>query len=139
MHIPSWLPVYGDRTFKGKCPREAEDQMSFFSWLEHELPEFRRITFHPKVEGRRTYAQATIDKKMGSMNRGVVDVIAIGAPCLVMEIKRKDEKLSSWRDGQLQFLEAAKNSGAAVCVAFGLEAAKEAYAEWAQLQIKGGI
>jgi hypothetical protein len=134
--IPKWLPVYGDRSFKGKCPREAEDQMSFFSWLECELPEFARLTFHPKVEGRRTPAQATIDRKMGAMKKGVVDVIAIGSPMLVMEIKRKDEKLSEWRDGQLKFLEESKNAGAVVAVVFGLEAAKEAYADWVSMQGK---
>lgn len=136
MHMPQWLPFFGDRSFRGKCPREAEDQMSFFSWLEHELPEYARLTIHPKVEGRRTPAQATIDRKMGSMKKGVVDVIAIGSPMLVMEIKRKNESLSEWKDGQLRFLEESKKAGAVVAVVFGLEAAKEAYLDWVSLQVK---
>lgn len=138
MHIPKWLTVYGDRSYRGKCPREIEDQMSFFTWLGNELPEYRALTFHPKIESRRSHAQAAIDRKAGTLTKGVADVIAIGFPCLVMELKRKDESDSGWSDGQLKFLERAKNAGASVCVAFGLEAAKEAYLEWVSMQQSTG-
>lgn len=136
MFKPNWLPFYGDISYRGPCNREIVDQIDFISWLQKELPEYYRLTFHPKVEGRRNFAQATIDKKTGSMKSGVSDVICIGSPMLVMEIKRKDEKKSTWRDGQLKFLEESQKAGAYVCLAFGFEGAKEAFAHWVTLQAK---
>ena len=71
------------------------------------------------------------------MVKGVADIIAIGSPPLIIELKRKDESDSAWSDGQIQFLERAYDSGAYVCVAFGLDAAKEAYLDWVRAQAEG--
>lgn len=136
MHLPKWLPVYGDTIYRGKCPREIVEQINFISWLQKELPEYYRLTFHPKIEGRRSHAQSMIDQKTGSMKKGVSDIICVGFPMLVMEIKRADQKQSSWKDGQLQFLEESKNAGAFVCLALGAEGAKAAFDDWVELQVK---
>lgn len=134
MYIPKWLPVYGDLGYRGKCPKELIDQINFISWLQNELPEYHRLTFHPKTEGRRSHAQSMIDKKSGAMKKGVSDIICVGYPMLVMEIKRSNSKLSTWRDGQLKFLEESKNAGAFVCLALGFEGAKAAFADWVAMQ-----
>jgi len=64
------------------------------------------------------------------MATGASDIIIPGCPAFVCELKRKDHTLCRWQDSQLEFLEAAKNNGAFVCVSLGHEAAWEAFLEW---------
>ena len=131
MKFPTWLNVYGDQTYRDKqCPRETAEQVTFFNRLRREYPStYGRIALHPRNEGARTHHQAARHKAEG-MTTGAADVIIPGAPALVLEIKRRDHTLSRWEDGQLEYLEAAQNAGAVVCVALGVEAAWDALQQW---------
>jgi hypothetical protein len=126
MKFPPWLTVYGDQSYRGRCPVETSEQISLFAWLDWNHKDLAEITLHPKIEGKRTWQQVQAEKKMGGINKGASDIIIPGGPSLVLELKRKDHTQSSWRAGQKEYLLGAKNNGAIVCVALGFEAATEA-------------
>lgn len=125
--------VYGDLTFRGKCPREEVEQVTFFGHLREQYPStWGAIGFHPKNEMKRTAAQIRAvrhDKAEGFLP-GASDIIIPGAPTLVIEMKRQDYTQCSWQDGQVEFLTAAHNAGAFACVAFGYDAAWKALQDW---------
>lgn len=127
--IPDGVRVYGNADWRGKCAAESMEQMTFFSWLRRQHPKLGMIALHPRNEGQRTIQQAQRHKAEG-MTTGASDVIIPGAPAFVCEMKRKDHTQSKWQDGQKEYLQAAHEAGAFVCVAFGWEAAKEALEEW---------
>lgn len=130
MKIPEWLPLYGDPGYRNKnCPQESAEQITFFNVLRREYPELGIIAIHPRNEGKRTHHQAARQKAEG-MATGASDIIIPGNPAFVCELKRQDHTCSRWQDGQLEYLEAAKNNGAFVCVALGYKAALEALQEW---------
>lgn len=130
MKIPNWLPIYGDVSYRGKCPTESAEQITFFNKLRREYPDsYGLIAIHPRNEGKRTHQQTTKQKAEG-MTKGASDIIIPAAVAFICEMKRKDHTKSQWQDGQKEYLEAAKEQGAFVCVALGWEAAWEALQEW---------
>lgn len=130
MKFPPGLRVYGDQKWRGKCPIESAEQITFFNWLrlQHKNT-YGRIAIHPRNEGKRTANQAQREKAEG-MTPGAADIVIPGCPAFVCEMKRRDHTQSGWEDGQIEYLEAAKKAGAFVCVALGWEAAREAFNEW---------
>lgn len=139
MRFPDWLPVYGDKTFRGACSIEDVEQMTFFNKLRREYPDsYGLIALHPKNEAKLIGGQfraLSKDKAMG-MAPGASDIIIPGAPAFVVEMKRRDHTKSSWQPGQIEYLEAAMKAGAFVAVALGWEAAWDAFCDWKNLQIK---
>ena len=133
MKIPHWLASYGDMDFRGKCPLESAEQVTLFNAIRKKYPH----ALHPRNEGKRSYNQTNRQKAEG-MTKGASDLIIPGVPCFVGELKRRDHTKSVWQDGQIEYLENAKNAGAFVCVAFGYKAMLEAIKEWEELsnQIK---
>ena len=130
MKFPEGLKVYGDPTYRNKkCPTESAEQITFFNVLRAKYPDIAQLSIHVRNEGKRTHAQTNRQKAEG-MNVGASDIIVIGSPVFVCELKRKDHTLCRFQDGQLEFLEAAKESGAYACVALGHEAALNAVGEW---------
>lgn len=130
MKIPDWLPVYGDMDYRNKkCPTETAEQVTFFNVLRRQYPEIGKIALHIRNEGKRTVQQAMRQKSEG-MVTGASDIVVPGCPAFVCELKRADHTQSRWQDGQIEYLEACKNNGAFVCVAFGYKAALEALKEW---------
>lgn len=69
MKIPDWLPCYGDRSYRGPCPQEGAEQVTFFNRLRKEHPDtWGRLAIHPKNEGKRRggqFQQLARDKAMG--------------------------------------------------------------------------
>lgn len=135
MKMPPWLKVYGDLSFRGDCPQESAEQITFFNRLRAEYPEtWGRMALHPKNEEKRSgkqFAQLSRDKSMG-LSPGASDiVIPLGFVC---EMKRRDHTKSKWQPGQLDYLEAVHNAGGFACVALGWEAAWEAFQEWKNSQ-----
>lgn len=123
MKFPKWLKVYGDPSFRGACPKEALEQVTFFNKLRREYPDtLGMLALHPRNEGERTHHQ-TAKQKAEGMTSGASDIIIPGAPAFVCEMKRQDHTKSTWQPGQMEYLEAAHNTGAFVCVALGWEAA----------------
>lgn len=119
--------------YRGPCPKESAEQITFFSALRREYPDtLGKIAIHPRNEGQR-HRNEVIRHKAEGMVTGASDVVIPGAPAFVCEIKRMDHTQSRWEDGQQEYLEAAQEAGAFVCVALGWQAAMEAVQEWASL------
>ena len=133
MKFPQWLKVYGDTSYRGDCPQESAEQITFFGQLRAQHPDtLGRLALHPKNEEKRKgrqFQQLARDKAMG-LAPGASDIIIPGCPAFVCEMKRADHTRSKWQPDQLEYLEAAHNAGAFVCVALGWEAAMEAVKEW---------
>ena len=125
MKIPEWLPVFGDMSYRGKCPTESAEQITFFNQIRRLEP----TAIHPRNEGKRHYKQVAKEKAEG-MTPGASDIIIPGCPTFVCELKRQDHTKSRWQPDQIEYLKLAKKNGAFVCVAFGWAAAMEAYQEW---------
>src|SRR5699024_3719183 len=126
MRFPNWISVFGNRDYRGDCPQELAEQITFFQWLRLQHPGLHRIAVHPRNEGKRTYHQARMQRLEGALNVGASDVIIPAAPAFVCEIKRRDHTKSRWQEGQQEYLKAAQDAGAFVCVALGADAAIDA-------------
>lgn len=126
MKFESWLPVYGDQTYRGDCPTETAEQVTLFARMRKRWPDtIGRVAIHPRNEGKRTPGQVWHQKAEG-MTDGASDVIIPGCPAFVLELKRRDHTASTWQKGQVEYLKAAHDMGAFVCVALGADAAIEA-------------
>lgn len=135
MNLPDDLPfrVYGDQTFRGKCPVESLEQITFFRRVRDAYPDtFGLIAFHPRNEGLKSGGQfSSVSKiKAEGATKGVPDIIIPGRTTLMIEMKRRDRTMCAWQDGQIEYLTAAHNAGAFACVAFGCDAAWGAFQEW---------
>ena len=128
MKFPDWLPVYGDTSYRGKCPSESVEQISFVNWVR-QTTEHGDLIIHVRNEGKRTHSQ-TQRHKVEGMCPGAADIIIPGKPTFVCEMKKQDHTKSRWQDGQQEFLRQAQVNGAFVCIALGNEGAKQAYREW---------
>lgn len=131
MKFGSDIPVYGDIDYRNKkCPTETAEQITFFNWLRREYPDsYGLIAIHIRNEGKRTIHQAIREKAEGMVS-GAADIMIPGCPTFICELKRLDHSLCKWQEGQQEYLQAAKNNGAFVCVALGHKAAIEAFNEW---------
>lgn len=126
MKWPEWLKVYGDQTYRGDCPTESNEQVTLFARMRKRWPDtIGRVAIHPRNEGKRTPGQVWHQKAEG-MTDGASDVIIPGCPAFVLELKRRDHTASTWQKGQVEYLKAAHDMGAFVCVALGADAAIEA-------------
>lgn len=131
MKFPEWLRVYGDLDYRNKkCPVESAEQITFFNELRRLYPDsYGLIALHPRNEGKRTQNQVMRQKAEG-MTAGAADIVIPGCPAFVCELKRQDRTQSHWEDGQQEYLKAAHDAGAFVCVALGHKAAIEAFNVW---------
>ena len=130
MRFPEWLTVYGDQSFRGQCPTEAAEQVTFFARLRRHYPDtWGRLAIHPRNEGKRHWRQ-TAQQKAEGMTPGASDIVIPGSPSFVCEVKRRDNTKCRWEEGQAEYLKAAQDAGAFVCVALGCDAAWEAFNDW---------
>lgn len=135
MKFPDGVRVYGDLGFRGKCPKEDVEQVSFFNQLRREYPtSWGLLGLHPRNEGLKEKGQfsTVIKHKAEGMTAGAVDIIIPARVSFVCEMKRCDHTLSAWQPGQVEYLEAASAAGAFACIALGAVAAWEAFEEWRQ-------
>ncbi len=133
MKIPDHIKCYGNTDFRGDCPKEDDELITFFNQLKMHYPELATIAIHPDNEGLLIGAahNAHIKQKAkGAIRNGAADIIIVGYPTFVCELKRRDHTKSRWQDGQLAFLEASQKQGAFACVALGYVAALEALKDW---------
>lgn len=130
MKFPPSIPLFGNPKWRGKCPPEDVELVSFFNRLRKEYPDsYGLIAFHPRNEGLRYHVTAMKHSAEG-MAKGAADIIIPGAPSFVCEMKRMDHTKSVWQDGQIDYLVAAQRIGAFVCIALGAHAAWEAFEAW---------
>ena len=133
MIIPNDIKVYGNTNFRGDCPLEDAELMTFFNQIRIKYPDIAKVAIHPDNEGLILGAahNAHIKQKAkGAIRNGAADIIICGCPTFVCEMKRQDHTKSKWQDGQLDFLQTSQGLGAFVCVALGYEAALEAVNNW---------
>lgn len=123
------LVVYGDPDWRGKCPLEAAEAVSFFCQLRVEFPELAKVATHIRNEGKRTKRQGYQHQQEG-MNTGASDVIIPVCPPIVMEMKRRDHTLSSISKEQVDYLVAAADLGAFTGVALGAAGAMVMVRTW---------
>lgn len=127
------VPVFGDMSFRGKCPQEGIEQASFFSKLRREYPDtWGIIALHPRNEGLKIGGQfsSVMKHQAEGMTKGASDIIIPARVAFVCELKRQDHTLSRWQSGQQEYLEAAQAAGAFACIALGAAAAWQAFEEW---------
>jgi hypothetical protein len=125
--------TFGDLEFRGKCPTESQEQVTFFNSLRREYPDtWGALALHPRNEGLRAAGQlrAVARHKAEGMTPGAADIIIPARVAFVCELKRRDYTQCAWQDGQMRYLEAAAKGGAFACVAFGWEAAWQALQVW---------
>lgn len=125
--------TFGDLTFRGKCPAEDMEQITFFSRLRRSYPDtWGALALHPRNEGLRTggHLGAVARHKAEGMTAGAADIIIPARVAFVCEMKRMDYTKCQWQDGQLRYLKAAARGGAFACVALGYDAAWQALQGW---------
>lgn len=135
MIFPDGIKLYGEKDYRDKkCPVEDAELVTFINQLKKLYPDsFGRLVLHIPNEGKRKAHETANLKKKGALNTGASDIILPGAPCFVMEMKRRDHTLSEWQPGQIEYLEASKAVGCFVCVCLGWEAAMMAFNDWRAL------
>jgi len=127
MKFPSWLKVYGDTLYRGECPSETLETITFFAQLRREYPDtYGLIATHIRNEGKRSWEQVARQKAEG-MTKGAPDIIIPMSRTFVCEMKRLDHTKSKWQPMQLEYLKTAHDAGAFVCVALGYDAAYSAF------------
>jgi len=125
--------IFGDTSFRGICPPEDMEQITFFNRLRREYPDtLGMIALHPRNEGlkRGGHIRAVQMHKAEGMTPGASDIIIPGRVSFVCELKRRDYTKCAWQEGQREYLKAASASGAFACVAFGCDAAWQALKYW---------
>ena len=127
--IPPQIPVFGCTEYRGDCPKEAAEQVSFLSLLKSEFPALAKIAVHIRNEGKRTKRQGA-QHKLEGMNTGASDIVIPCCPPMLIELKRRDHTLSSTSKKQLDYLINSQEQGAFACYALGAVGAIEAVRVW---------
>ena len=126
MKIPPHIKVFGDVNFRGDCPTEDNELITFFNEIARLYPTLAKVAIHPDNEGLvigTGHLHHARQKAKGAIKKGAADIVICGNPTFVCEMKRQDHTKSKWQDGQLEFLEASQNLGAFACVALGYKGA----------------
>ena len=116
------ITIAGDTTYRGECPHEVAEQVTFFNELKKIRPDLWSIATHIRNEGKRNLNQVQRHKAEG-MNTGAADIIIPCSPPIVIELKRRDHTKSKISDDQIEYLENCQKLGAKVCVALGYKEA----------------
>lgn len=136
MKLPEGIKIYGYTSFRGVCPSETLEIVTFFNSVRKEYPSsYGLLAYHPRNESKRTHYQAMRDKSEG-MVTGTSDIIIVGSPSFVCEVKRRDHTKSTITQEQITYLLAAQEMGAFSCIALGCDAAEQAFKDWLKLQVK---
>ena len=127
MKLPHDIPVFGNTDYRGDCPTEAAEQVTFFTRIRRKYPDtWGRLALHPRNEGKRSHFQIAHQKAEG-MTSGACDIVIPGNPTFLCELKRRDHTQSVWQKDQEQYLRTAQQLGSFACVALGVDAAEEAF------------
>lgn len=129
------IEIVGDLSYRNKnCPKEDAELVTFMNeWrIDPQLSEI--IVIHiPNEKKRRKkedFAELKKQRMKGAFLPGASDVIAVGHPTLIIELKRLDHTQSDIEDEQIDFLVKAMQSDAWVCIALGYVAALQFAREW---------
>jgi len=127
LKLPKTVSVYGDTSYRGECPKEAAEQITFINTIRAKYPDtWGKIATHIRNEGKRSVQQ--IDReKMEGMVTGASDIVVGSFYC---ELKRKDHTKSKISEEQIEFLEVQIELGFFGCVALGWEGAMLAFEDY---------
>lgn len=126
------IPIYGEKT-KEDCPSEQCEMASFFNKLRIEYPDtWGKIAIHVRNEGKRTFGQVQKTRFEGGFVKGASDISIPGCPTFICEMKSRSHTARLSKE-QINYLEAAQNAGAFVCVALGAKAAWEAFTKYIEI------
>jgi len=117
------IPVFGDTKYRGKCPSEMAEQVSFLALLRIEFPELAEIAVHIENEGKRSNG---LRKQQQGMQKGASDIVIPCSPPILIELKKADHTQSSVKPEQIAYLARSMRLGAFGCVALGAAGAMEA-------------
>ena len=124
------IKIYGDKSHRNKKPpSEDSEQMTIFNELRVNYPDLAKLATHVLNEGKKSQAQARKDSLMG-LCAGFSDIVIIGTPVFLCELKKEDMTKSKISDDQESFLLSSIESGAFACVALGHKGFFEALKEW---------
>ena len=123
------IAVFGDTNYRGDCPYEMAEQVSFLSQLRRLYPKLAEIAVHIRNEGKRTKRQGH-QQKLEGMNTGASDIVIPCCPPILIELKRSDHTESSISAKQIKYLALSQRQGAFACVALGASGAIEAVKAW---------
>lgn len=130
MKLPKNLRVFGDINYRGDCPVETIEQITFINRLRSKYPDtWGILVTHTRNEGKKYKYQAMQHIAEGQ-NKGASDIFIPAAPAFIAEMKRRDHTKSKISDEQIAYLIAAQRAGAFVCIALGVEGAQEAFNEY---------
>lgn len=130
MKFPDQIPTWGNKDFRGNCPSEALEQVTFMNRIRLRFPDsYGAIVLHPRNEGKRTKLQAMKEKSEG-LTTGASDIIIPARVPFVCELKRRDHTKSTISKEQVDYLMAAQSLGAYACIALGVDSAWQAFEHW---------
>jgi hypothetical protein len=107
---------------------EAMEQITFLNWLKNNYYDFWLVAIHIKNEGKRTMNQIQAEKAKG-FKTGASDIIIPGSPSFLCEMKATKNKKGATKQQQ-EYIKNAENIGAFACVAYGHEAAIDAFYDY---------
>lgn len=122
------LRVYGQQQ-KGDQAKEGAEMSTFFNQLRKKYPEIHALALHIRNENDGDYRRTDKAKLQGGFIKGAPDIVIMGAPTFLCEMKSKSKKASVAKE-QTEFLERADKKGCFCCVAYGWEAAMQAVVDW---------
>lgn len=128
--MPEGITVYGDLKFRGECPKEDAELITFFNELRRRSPMLASVALHIKNEGKRTGAQAMAERAKGALKTGATDIVIPGRVSFICELKRLDHTKSRIELPQLHYMKNAQQAGAFTCVALGYLSALCALEHW---------
>lgn len=118
-----------DSGYRGDCPKEETDQISYGLWMQHRFPDV--LWFHvPNETGTRSGPQFVEKRRRMGVRSGVSDNViltrGINHKCALIELKRRDKTKSKVSKSQTDVLEEAIVEGHFGAIAYGLDEIKKA-------------
>lgn len=118
-----------DSGYRGDCPKEETDQISYGLWMQHRFPNV--LWFHvPNETGTKSGPQFVEKRRRMGVRSGVSDNViltrGINHKCALIELKRRDKTKSKVSKSQTDVLEEAIVEGHFGAIAYGLEEIKKA-------------
>jgi hypothetical protein len=125
------IEVFGDTSWRGECPKEMPEQISFLALLAAEFPVFAAVAVHIANEGKRSPRRGA-QMKLEGLNKGACDIFIPSVPPILIELKRRDHTESAVSNDQIKYILNAKKIGANACIAVGAQGAMAAVRHYVQ-------
>ncbi len=137
------IRIVGDEKFRGACPKEDAELVTLIGEWKRD-PYLQRVPVihipnEKKRRDRKDFAELKEQKMKGAFVPGASDIIAIGYPTLVIELKRQDPTQSATTQDQIDFMLASQAAGAWVFVALGYAAALRIARAWYKINLSKGL